>query len=133
MLCSRYNRSSDQKRRKLPKMHEFLTERSYFAYFNQIKTCKSQIVMHLDLNEYIRVFILKCTESNLCWFVENWYTTIMYICTHFKIPAYVFMSTIYISMCIEITWYTGSYTVNVKRKKNGYLQNVSMPKSCSYK
>lgn len=63
-----------------------------FAYFNQIKTCKSQIVMHLDLNEYIRVFILKCTESNLCWFVENWYTTIMYICTHFKIPAYVFMS-----------------------------------------
>lgn len=106
-----------------------------FAYFNQINTCKSQIVMHLDLYEYIRVFILKCTESNLCWFVENWYacTTIMYICTHFKIPAYVFMSTIYISMCMEITWYTCSYTVNVKRKKNGYLRNVSMPKSCSYK
>lgn len=41
-----------------------------FAYFNQIKTCESQIVMHLDLYEYIRVFILKCTESNLCWFVK---------------------------------------------------------------
>lgn len=50
-----------------------------FAYFNQIKTCKSQIVMHLDLYEYIRVFILKCTESNLCWFVENWYVYNNYV------------------------------------------------------
>lgn len=50
-----------------------------FAYFNQIKTCKSQIVMHLDLYEYIRVFILICTESNLCWFVENWYVYNNYV------------------------------------------------------
>lgn len=57
----------------------------------------------------------------------------MYICTHFKIPAYVFMCTIYKYVYRDYMICTCSYTANVKRKKNGYLQNVSMPKSCSYK
>lgn len=56
----------------------------------------------------------------------------MYICTHFKIPAYVFMSTIYKYVYRDYMIYM-FLTANVKRKKNGYLQNVSMPKSCSYK
>lgn len=77
--------------------------------------------MYLDLYEYICVFIFKCIELNLCWFVENWYIIIMYICIYFKILVYVFMSIIYISMCIEIIWYICFYIVNVKRKKNGYL------------
>lgn len=85
------------------------------------------------MNTFVYSFLNALNQTCADLLKIDMYTTIMYICTHFKIPAYVFMSTIYISMCIEITRYTCSYTANVKRKKNGYLQNVSMPKSCSYK
>lgn len=86
------------------------------------------------MNTFVYSFLNALNQTCADLLKIDMYTTIMYICTHFKIPAYVFMSTIYKYVYRDYMIYMFlQCTANVKRKKNGYLQNVSMPKSCSYK